>query len=1233
MIKLKLYLFLVLLSFDLYSQSIVISNIDDSNFPEMTADFIIYDEDGQRITNFSPSEFNITESSIYNTITGEIIDISCPPIEDKNAISSVLSIDISRSMTNGFDRLQIAKNAATFWVNSLNLNKSECAVTSFDNKNYLNQDFSQDDQALINGINSLDVINSTDFDNAFLGKPAGSLIVSDRGKHQPVIIFLTDAYTGAGNNGVQKQNEITTLALQQNCAINVITMGNNTNSSLAQIAKDTGGSWFDNVNSEEEMKEIYKSLLSKYLDDTPCKIKWISEYACKKTDYQIKIEYFPLSISSSTFLTYKNEQTEQILIEPSFIKFGGVEPQTSKELSTTITAVNNDLIVSNINTSNQLFTINPKNFIVLQGESIELNITYSPQDSTPNYATFSLLTQKCDLEIFASGGYAGVRSEKSSIKVLHPNGGEKFLIGSDTIITWDGIPKSELTNILFSPDNGNSWQTLTNQGENLLFDWNKLPNFESDDCLIKIESTIKKDNLKFGELISTFTAQDSRSIEFSPTKNEIATGRFDGYIHILDPQGNIIENFEAFPDFDNVYTISYNEDGTLLASSSEKSVKIWDTNTWVLIKSFPSFHFYTRFNPEGKILAVTNNTDDLIQVYDVNNWNILFADNVVSYVLGFSTDNKFLATDDMDDLQIKIYNTDDWSTHKLIPKLNYRIDAIEFSPFGNYMAVGYFGGTIEIYSTLSWNLIKTLNIHSHDISSLKFSPDGYYLVSSSKDQSIIITELSTWNQLATLSGHSKYINDLDISPTGDRIISCSEDLTLKLWNLRNVIIDQTDVSDNVFSLVKPIIISKNVDMGLQYINQSNEEVIPQFIENNSIDKVRIDSIKIINDPEQNFSLVSNTNNIYIEKNNSENIEFAFHPTTIGPKKADIEIFTQYQTLMQTIKGNAIEAEFELVSDYIDFGEVYLWSNKDSLCPLITNIGSSDIVITGIEVSGLNGEDFIELSNFSSTFLRINDTLKLPIRFTPRTIGGISGIAKIYYEPNPTPIIVPLYGIGIKPNRYAIFSLDTIEVNTGEEFRVNLKLIEHLGLKDTTNYNVFSKMTYNPTVIVSKDIKPEVVQNTIKLNRNFTFNKQVIKYQTSIDFIAALGNDSTTVLKMNVDSTTQDLPVFINNGLVKIKNLCYEGGTRLINNTQLAGINITVNTDNYIELEIIHIEDGRLSLNLFNSIGQNSHLFSNKYFKKGKYNFTLNKKNFPSGKYFIILKSPTITDIKKILIQK
>jgi len=1199
----------------------------------MTADFIIYDEDGQRITNFSSNDFNITQSSFYNTITAEIIDISCPPLEDKNAISSVLSIDISRSMTNGFNRLQIAKNAAIFWVNSLNLNKSECAVTSFDNKNYLNQDFSQDGQALINAINSLGVINSTDFDNAFLGQPAGSLIVSERGKNQPVIIFLTDAYTGAGNNGVQKQNEITSLALQQNCAINVITMGNNTNTSLAQIAKDTGGSWFDNVNSENEMKEIYKSLLSKYLDETPCKIKWVSEYPCLPSDYQLNIEYTPLSLSSSTFLTYDNDQVSKVSINQSFLKFGGVEPLTTKDISTTITAENDDFIVSDINTSNPLFTITPNNFTLLQGQSIELTVTYSPQDSTPNYTTFSIISQKCNKELFASGGYAGIRSTKSDIKVVHPNGGEQFLIGSDTIVTWQGIPSTELINILFSPDNGNSWQTLTNQGENLLFDWNKLPNSESDNCLIKIESVIKKDELKFGELISTFTSQDSRSIEFSPTKNEIATGRFDGYIHILDPQGNIIKNFEAFPDFDNVYTISYNKDGSLLASSSDKSVKIWDTNTWNLIQSFPSYYFYVRFSPEGNFLASTNNDDDLIEVYDTSNWNIIFTDNVTSFVLGFSPDEKFLATDDMNNSQIKIYNTVDWSTQRIIPKLNYRIDAIEFSPFGNYMAVGYFGGAIEIYSTISWNLIKTLNIHSHDISSLKFSPDGFYLVSSSKDYSIKITELSTWEQIATLSGHTKYINDLDISPTGDRIISCSEDLTLKLWNLRNVIIDQTDISDDVFSIVKPIINSKNVYMGSQYINENNEEVISEFIENNSIDKVRIDSIKILNDPEQNFSLVSNTNEFFINKNDSKNIEFAFHPTTIGAKKADIEIYSQYQTLKQTISGDAIKAEYELISEFIDFGNVFLWSNKDSLCPLITNIGTSDVVITGIEVSGLNGEEFIPLSNFSSTFLRPNDTLKLPIRFMPKTIGGTSGIAKIYFEPNPIPIIVPLYGTGIKPDRYAIFSLDTIEVNTGEEFRVNLKLIEHKGLKDTTDYIVYSNMNYNPTVIVSKHEKPNIDNNQIKLKRNFVFNKLTVDYQTDINFIATLGNDSTTIIKMNIDSTTQDLPVFINNGLVKIKNLCYEGGTRLINNSQLAGINITVNTNNYIELEITHIEDGKLSLSLFNSIGQNNHLFSNKYLQKGKYKFTLDKKEFPSGQYFVILKSPTITEIKKILIQK
>ena len=73
-----------------------------------------------------------------------------------------------------------------------------------------------------------------------------------------------------------------------------------------------------------------------------------------------------------------------------------------------------------------------------------------------------------------------------SLKLTHPTGGEKFIIGSDTLITWEGIPETEPIRIEFSNDNGLSWQTITKSATGLKYKWENIRRPSSDECMIRV---------------------------------------------------------------------------------------------------------------------------------------------------------------------------------------------------------------------------------------------------------------------------------------------------------------------------------------------------------------------------------------------------------------------------------------------------------------------------------------------------------------------------------------------------------------------------------------------------------------------------------------------------------------------------------------------------------------------------------------------------------------------------
>ena len=130
-----LYLLVFLFSYSVHSQSLSVFDIDTSAFPTINAKFYAFDINGEQISNLSPSDFQVAENGIPRTVTS----VSCPAPHPPVPISSVLVMDVSSSMGSG--GLNIAKAAAHAWIELLPLGSSECAISSFSDNNYLNQDF------------------------------------------------------------------------------------------------------------------------------------------------------------------------------------------------------------------------------------------------------------------------------------------------------------------------------------------------------------------------------------------------------------------------------------------------------------------------------------------------------------------------------------------------------------------------------------------------------------------------------------------------------------------------------------------------------------------------------------------------------------------------------------------------------------------------------------------------------------------------------------------------------------------------------------------------------------------------------------------------------------------------------------------------------------------------------------------------------------------------------------
>lgn len=479
-----IYIFLLLISYTAYSQSFSIFDIDATNFPTIKANFFAIDNQGYQITNLTNSSFSVYENGLFRPV----INVSCQNSQMSEPLSSVLTIDVSSSM-NGLS-INIAKAAALAWINALPLSKSECAITSFADDNYVNQDFTENTGKLTKAVNSLNANGGTDYDMGLMESLASSLAISKTGKYKKVVIFISDG----SPNSEPSVKKIIEAANLQKCAIYSVIIANECPQCMKDISNQTGGKWFEKIKSEEAARAVFQQILTTEEGGRPCTIEWESAYRCQLELTKVNCKLKELDIVSVSSYQPPNNSVAKLEFTPPSLKF----LKTTKDTCVTITikAINADFNISGIIVSNPAYRVNSlTNFELNSGESRNLDVCYTPADSGSTYAKFTVENDLCPVQFYASGGFPGKKPKTKTIVLFQPNGGESFIVGMDTVITWDGVSPEEMVKLEYTLDEGLNWLLIADSVNGLSYNW-IVPKTPSNYCLARVTAELGFDTVK-----------------------------------------------------------------------------------------------------------------------------------------------------------------------------------------------------------------------------------------------------------------------------------------------------------------------------------------------------------------------------------------------------------------------------------------------------------------------------------------------------------------------------------------------------------------------------------------------------------------------------------------------------------------------------------------------------------------------------------------------------------------
>ncbi len=734
--KIILLVFLALIPTTLFPYSLILFDLSKTNFPTIDGKFHILDDSGRIVTNFSRSDFELKE----NGIPRQILLVSCPSPKAPVPLSVVLTIDISSSMEHN-NKIGIAQQAALTFVNLLPLGQSECAVTSFSSENFINQDFTTDKQKLTDAILSLVPNGGTDYDYGLLKPPGGSLRISQTGKNKKIIIFLTDGLP----NKEPQVNEIIDMANKQNCSIYTIVVGMKAPQSLKDISSGTGGMWFENVSTQEQVSNVYKQILLIAEEIEPCIIEWQSEKVCSVENINVELKSLQFGLIAKAEYFPPTNAVIQLEIEPTYLSFKNIPPDSIAEQQVKVKALNSDFNISKTNTSLPGITVEPSAFFLKDGQSINLKVTYQPKDSVYRFARIDFENDKCFGYLFVYAGFPGRRSANPTLKVIHPNGGETFLLNSDTIITWGGVSPVDTCIIDYSYDGGTSWVNVANRISGLKYDWRNLPPPPSNDCRVRV-----------------------RQIE------EIKGSKKPGMMQ-----------FSLGGHTDEVNWVSWSPDGRMVATAGMDSLSvIWsaETGEQIAYLSWFSSILQVNWNPDSR-RVVTACIDGTAGIWDATTGTLLFIllghSGAVRTAYFNSNGSKILTSSD--DKSAIIWDAE---TGQMLQTLTGHLDSLvsaKWSPDGLMVATASKDHSAIVWNPETGEKIQVLFGHNDALTDLDWSPDGSLLATAGQDSTIVVWDVATGEKVFVYRGHKGTIQNIDWSSDGTSLVSSGVDGTAIVW--------------------------------------------------------------------------------------------------------------------------------------------------------------------------------------------------------------------------------------------------------------------------------------------------------------------------------------------------------------------------------------------------------------------------------------------------------------------